>query len=553
MTLTDRPSPPPSTELPALAVPNAPMVDPRGRDGRDGQTQTLRRTFAAGAGVTVLIMLVAILASSVSLGRLTNARQTLLDDIGPAVRANQSLEVALLNQETSIRGYALTRAPDFLTPYRDSISDEAAAMATLRGYFAGRPEEAQVDELGRAVEAWRSGYAEPVAAATDVAPAPDPTTGKALFDRVRVLQGDLTRVLDGQRVEARDQLNDAADALRWVGIAIALVIVAFLAAAAWGLRRGVLDPLAELADQVRGVVSGDVHREVRGSGPREIVALGADIDAMRVHISNEVDLLQEVNQRLDEQAQDLERSNRDLEQFAYVASHDLQEPLRKVSSFCQLLQRRYGGQLDERADQYIGFAVDGAQRMQRLINDLLAFSRVGRSTAAFETVDMREIALAAAAQVETTRSELDGEIVVGDLPRVQGDPALLRQLLLNLFGNGLKFHRPDVAPVVRIDAHCDGEHWEFAVTDNGIGVEPEYAEKIFVIFQRLHGRDLYTGTGIGLALVKKIAEFHGGRVWLDATPRDEPGTVIRFTLPVEEVAEPAIPAIPATSVSEEKS
>jgi signal transduction histidine kinase len=152
-------------------------------------------------------------------------------------------------------------------------------------------------------------------------------------------------------------------------------------------------------------------------------------------------------------------------------------------------------------------------------------------------VDLREIALAAAAQVETTRTELDGEIVVGELPQVHGDPALLRQLLLNLFGNGLKFHRPEVPPVVRVDVRRDGDFWEFGVADNGIGVEPEYADKIFVIFQRLHGREVYAGTGIGLALVKKIVEFHGGRVWLDTTPREEPGTVIRFTLPVQ-IAEP---------------
>jgi len=174
--------------------------------------------------------------------------------------------------------------------------------------------------------------------------------------------------------------------------------------------------------------------------------------------------------------------------------------------------------------------------MQRLINDLLAFSRVGRTTAGFEEVDLREIALAAAAQLETTREELDGEIVVGDLPKLQGDPMLLRQLLFNLMGNGLKFHRPDTPPVVRIEASRDGDHHEFVVCDNGIGIEPEYAEKIFVIFQRLHGREVYAGTGIGLALVKKIVEFHGGRVWLDSTPREEPGTIIRFTLPVETAA-----------------
>lgn len=152
-------------------------------------------------------------------------------------------------------------------------------------------------------------------------------------------------MLGAERQASRDDLDAAAASLRWVGIVIAAVVVALLGAAAYGLRRGVLDPIAALADQVRGVVSGDVHREVRGSGPREIVELGADVDAMRVHISDEVDVLQQVNRRLDDQARDLERSNRDLEQFAYVASHDLQEPLRKVSSFCQLpVQRRYGGQ-----------------------------------------------------------------------------------------------------------------------------------------------------------------------------------------------------------------
>jgi signal transduction histidine kinase len=532
MTVTDRASTPPSTgATPVVPVP--PVLTPDHPAEREDTGVTLRQAFATGASLTVLVLLVAIIAGSVSLARLGEARETLLDETGPAVRANQRLEVALLNQETGIRGYALTSNAEFLVPYREGVADEAAALGVLHTYLDSRPEGAQLDDVERAAQAWRSGYAEQVIATGDGSVAPDPGIGKTLFDATRAPLDNLRSVLDTERLAARDRLNSAAGALRWVGISIAVVIAVFLAAAGWGLRRGVLQPVAALADQVRGVVSGDVHREVRGSGPREIVELGADVDAMRVHISNEVDLLQEVNQRLDGQARDLERSNRDLEQFAYVASHDLQEPLRKVSSFCQLLQRRYGGHLDERADQYIGFAVDGAQRMQHLINDLLAFSRVGRTSSGFATVDLREIALAAAAQVEMTRAELDGEIVLDDLPCVQGDPVLLRQLLLNLFGNGLKFHRPGTAPVVRVDARLDGEFWEISVSDNGIGVESEYAEKIFVIFQRLHGREVYAGTGIGLALVKKIVEFHGGRVWLDTGPRDEPGTVIRFTLPVD--------------------
>jgi signal transduction histidine kinase len=495
---------------------------------------TLRRMFVVGATLMALLMLAAIVSGAFTLNRLGEARTQLLDEVGPAVRANQDLAVALLNQETGIRGYALTGRDEFLEPYRNGQKAETTALGVLRG----RPDvAARVEAVEAAAKAWRSGYAEPVIAASKGPRVPDAATGKALFDALRTPSAELSATLDTERLAARARLDDVAAALRWVGLGIAVVMVAFLAAAAWGLRRGVLDPVGELAAQVREVVSGEVHREVRSGGPWEIVALGADVEAMRVHISGEVDLLQDANRRLDEQARDLERSNRDLEQFAYVASHDLQEPLRKVSSFCQLLQRRYGGKLDERGDQYIEFAVDGAQRMQRLINDLLTFSRVGRTTSAFEPVDLREITLAAAAQLDTTRAELEGEIVVGELPQVQGDSSLLRQLLLNLIGNGLKFRRPDVPPVVRLDARRTDDAWEVTVADNGIGVEPEYAEKIFVIFQRLHGREVYSGTGIGLALAKKIVEFHGGRIWLDTAPRDEPGAVIRFTLPVDD-AEP---------------
>jgi light-regulated signal transduction histidine kinase (bacteriophytochrome) len=238
-----------------------------------------------------------------------------------------------------------------------------------------------------------------------------------------------------------------------------------------------------------------------------------------------------VNDQLKAQAEELTRSNRDLEQFAYVASHDLQEPLRKVASFCQLLQRRYSGQLDERADQYIAFAVDGAQRMQRLINDLLAFSRIGRITAGFTDVDLDRVLTEVRSQLEA-RAGADAEISWSDLPTVEGEEPLLTTLFVNLIGNSLKFRRTDVPAVIKITARRDEDEseWVINVRDNGIGIEAEFADKVFVIFQRLHARDAYEGTGIGLAIVKKIVEYHGGRVWLDLDV--EEGTSINFTLPV---------------------
>jgi len=238
---------------------------------------------------------------------------------------------------------------------------------------------------------------------------------------------------------------------------------------------------------------------------------------------------------LEERTLELERSNRDLEQFAYVASHDLQEPLRKVASFTQLLQKRYGGQLDERADQYIGFAVDGAKRMQRLIQDLLGFSRVGRTGNERVEVDLDE-ALADVLDDLSETVDATGATVTHDpLPVVVGEDALLHQLLANLVGNALKFRAPDRAPAVHVGAVEHEDRWELSVADNGIGIDPQYADRVFVIFQRLHPKDVYEGTGIGLALCKRIVEHHGGQIWIEPGER---GTTVRCTLArTREVAE----------------
>ena len=268
-----------------------------------------------------------------------------------------------------------------------------------------------------------------------------------------------------------------------------------------------------------------------------MVRLGQDVEAMRVRIVAEVEMLTEAQASLEHQQAELLRSNDDLEQFAYVASHDLQEPLRKVSGFCQLLEKRYADQLDERAKEYIWYANDGARRMQDLINDLLAFSRVGRTTEAFESVDLKvvadEVVSMFGEQVETTGAT----VTVGDLPTVAGDRRLLAQVIQNLVGNALKF-RGDKAPEVRITSVTDGETASISVSDNGIGVPPEYADQIFTIFKRLHNKTEYAGTGIGLALSKKIIEFHGGRIWLAQPDEGQPGTTFSFTLPHQPVAAP---------------
>jgi light-regulated signal transduction histidine kinase (bacteriophytochrome) len=282
-----------------------------------------------------------------------------------------------------------------------------------------------------------------------------------------------------------------------------------------------------LADAVRDVARGDFSGDVRGSGAREVVDLGEDVDTMRARIVDELEALRVAEA-------DLRRSNAELEQFAYVASHDLQEPLRKVASFCQLLQQRYGGQLDARADQYIGFAVDGARRMQDLINDLLAFSRVGRVEQPHVDVDCGLLVERVRADLSRAIEESGTEIAVeGSLPTVNGDASLLRLVFQNLIANAIKF-RAEAAPRVVLDAERDGDCWRFRCADNGIGIDPEYAERIFVLFQRLHPRSQYEGTGIGLAMCRKIVEYHGGRMWLDPDRGGEgAGSTFYFTLPAE--------------------
>ncbi|HYM25915.1 MAG TPA: ATP-binding protein, partial [Vicinamibacterales bacterium] len=236
----------------------------------------------------------------------------------------------------------------------------------------------------------------------------------------------------------------------------------------------------------------------------------------------------ELEHRVAERTAELKRSNEDLEQFAYVASHDLQEPLRMVASYTQLLAKRYHGRLDADADEFIHFAVDGATRMQTLIHDLLAYSRVG-ARGGVERFAVDEAVDAAIANLVDAIAASGGSIVREPLPTIATDPTKLTQLFQNLIGNALKFSRKGVPPAIRVGARRCDAGWAFSVADNGIGIEPQYAERVFVIFQRLHTRAQYEGTGIGLALCKRIVTGFGGRIWLESTPGE--GSTFFFTVP----------------------
>ena len=237
---------------------------------------------------------------------------------------------------------------------------------------------------------------------------------------------------------------------------------------------------------------------------------------------------------LELQAAELARSNAELEQFAHVASHDLQEPLRTVTNFVQLLARRHRGRLDEDADDFIRFIVDGTTRMAQLIEDLLDFSRAGRSDRPILPTDTRDSLTKAVANLDLSIRGSGAVIRHDDLPTVNGDPIQLTQLFQNLIGNAIKFRGSD-PPEVHVSADRRGKDWVFSVRDNGIGVAPQYAERIFVIFQRLHGRNEYPGTGIGLAICQRIVARHGGRIWVESEPGR--GSTFYFTLPASETTE----------------
>jgi signal transduction histidine kinase len=511
------------------------------------------RITALCTAAAIVLALIAAGAAALAVDN-RHSLDEVLNGIGPLRTETDALLAAMLNQDTGVRGYAANATEADLQPYTDGRAQEDQLTKQLTAGFATLPAElSKLHTAQDAIADWHDTVATPVilrVRSGDLSGAQRliNSTARDTFDRVRAALTDLQAAMVDLRNTAVDQLTTNSN--RIVGLLIAAALVVILAGLLLAilLRYLVTEPVSRLAREVRRVAGGEYDRKLDTGGPSEVAALARDVEGMRRKIVRDLAevgraraAVELANQQLEQQAAELTRSNRDLEQFAYVASHDLQEPLRKVTSFCQLLQRRYEGQLDERADQYIGFAIDGAQRMQRLINDLLAFSRIGRVTSGFTDVDLNALMAETVSQHESTLQRTGGEVTWARLPVVRGEAALLAALLGNLVGNSLKFRRPDVPPRVHVTANRVGDDWEFSCRDNGIGIEAEFGDKVFVIFQRLHAKGAYPGTGIGLAIAKKIVEFHGGRIWL--APSTGPGTNIRFTLPVGEPVE--LPVSPA--------
>lgn len=525
---------------------------PEPRIERISSRLAVQSWFQLAFALLAVFAVVGSIVGGIFIQRTVQITDEVTERIQPAMTQAFNLQTALLDQQTAVRGYALTTEPVFLGPYRAGQENQQVALDRLRVLLAGHPDLlADIDTIEAAAAQWRTQYAEPII--ETVVPGEPRPVDPALAEQDRLAFGEIRSMFAQENNALSDVLAEHLDELaesRTIrnSVLIAMVITFILTGLATVVlvHNLVAVPLARLRRASRRVaLEENFYQHIYPQGPKDIRALALDVETMRGRIADALadsrkqqTLLAKQTEDLDSQAEELRRSNTELEQFAYVASHDLQEPLRKVASFCQLLEKRYGDVLDDRGRQYVEYAVDGAKRMQVLISDLLAFSRVGRVHDAYVRVDLgrplEKALFNLSASIEESQAQIERP---DDLPELTGDPTLLTMLWQNLVGNAIKFQHPDRTPVIRIECEkvedeSDGPQWHFCVTDNGIGIDSEYAEKVFVIFQRLHPRDDYQGTGIGLALCKKIVEYHAGRIWIDTEYGDThtEGTRICFTL-----------------------
>jgi signal transduction histidine kinase len=466
--------------------------------GRDSNEQGVAARGSLRAGrylvigmAVVLGLMAAIVAVAVYSSHQVDqsARSQLIGDAFPLRKATGDLVTDVTLEQSELRGYLIDGTAANLERYQAARESVAADLRALQPRLAGNARIARlgamaVAQVGRLnayatseIDLAAGGAADRRAALADIG------TGDSLMHRFAGTAAQLDAAAAALARQAEDSQSSTYHRM--------VVLVLVMGAIALGLG-------AIVAAVLLRVIAADARRLERAAGELEL------------------------------RNTELERSNAQLQEFAYVASHDLSEPLRAVAGFAQLLRRRYRGRLDADADEFIEFIVDGVDRMQRLITDLLEYSRAGRGELQLRAVDTGAVVRRTLDTLSERIAETKADVEVGPLPAVQVDEVQIERVFQNLIGNALKFVRDE--PVsVRITAARSGDRWQFSVCDTGIGVPPEHAERIFRMFQRLHGRDSYAGTGVGLAVSKTIVERHGGEIWV--TPNTPAGSCFRFTIP----------------------
>ena len=480
--------------------------------------------IAAGYGLVLVVMLAIALITLIRLQDATAVADRLSRQEAPALQAIDDLKVQIGSEQIAVNRFLLSSEitpkgrENLLGPYfraHDVIFGDLAVLVAFGQSGGAAGQAAALTNLRSQIQLMETQSDHEIAAIRAGAPI-------EVANSMDFAQADVVRSLAaaiGDQVALAIRLS-AADAQASAAVSTRLVVIASLLGLGLSLLVAVLVtlnisvPLSRLTATADRIAAGDMVAPAVSHRGDEIGSLSRAVTKMV--------------RTLNQQASELKRSNGDLEQFAYIASHDLQEPLRMVSGFTGLLQRRYAGKLDADADEFIGFVIGGVNRMQALINDLLSYSRVGREDVAAKPVDMQVVVDQALANLQATIEERSALVSRGPLPTVMTNHGMLVRVFQNLIGNALKFCKAD-RPIVRIAAEQHGAEWVFSVADNGVGIDPQYRDRIFLIFQRLHQQSEYPGTGIGLAVVKRIVERNGGRIWLESEPGK--GTTFFFTLP----------------------
>ena len=443
-----------------------------------------------------------------------------------AVSAGTELETSLVSLENGLRGYIATGRERLLEPFETARQSYPGQLERLAGLVAAEPEQQQaVQQIKSEIDDYVSLWALPLLnlaseSLEDARSVLLTGTGRERLDELRRQFAELfarERKVAAERERSAERKSDLAVALGFGGLGLVMLVAAGL----WFyLRRAILRPVLQVADATEVVAAGDLSAHVPSRRSDELGRLARAFNSMTSSLA-------ESRRDLDERTDELERSNRELEQYAQVTSHDLQAPVATIRMYGELLERRVGGSEDAQTRQLLTGIRSSADHMATLIRDLLQYSRVGRGTPAQDEVDSETVVRGALESLAGPIAEKGAQVHVGDMPTVLGDAGQLAQVFQNLIGNGIKFSAAD-SPRVGVTATLEDGFCRFSVSDNGIGIDPAEAERIFDPFHR-GAPSAYEGTGIGLAIARKIVTAHGGRIW--ARPRPDGGSVFHFTVP----------------------